>query len=306
MHASSVPETTAPTFCIGVPYLTHSSSIWLLGLSNPLTTSTISGTYQMGNYYMVHRWPPNFSLHQAHIPIRAIHLSVATRIPIRLPPNCLCVPHNIYSTLPLIGRIKGLDLVSSLSQRTMSMLTVAQQHAASGRRASTSLDDTWSMFVKGSGGGPATTVGAVPPVPHLTGSNPSVPLNGTWMCDADAVALGLVMCSTCAEDGDVDDIPLSRPLALRVNADALRGGTAGLPPHTAAGWDNVCCSEMSTPAAAPEELWHEVTVQPFIDPTTGEAALLITQSDATGRAKTEKTLSKMVEVRALPLPDWRN
>ena len=196
-------------------------------------------------------------------------------------------------------------MVGSLPQRTMSMLTVAQQHAASGRRASTSLDDTWSMFVEGSSGSaPAGTAAAAPHVP-LTRTHPSMPapLNGAWMCDVDVGDVGVVMCSTYAENGDEDDISLSRPLALRVNVDVLRGRAAGFPPRTA-GWDsvalgdNICYSEMSTPAAAPEELWHEVTVQPFIDPNTGEAALLVTQSDATGRAKTEETLSKMVEVSA--------
>ena len=182
------------------------------------------------------------------------------------------------------------------------MLTVAQQHAASGRRAS--VDDTWSMLVEGSGG-TAAAAGAAPREPPLTGSSPSMPmpLNDAWMCGMGVGDVGLVMCSTHAEDGDEDDVSLPHPLALRVNVDALRGRAAGFPPH-AVGWDtvacgdNVCYSEVSTRATAPKELWHEVTVQPFIDPTTGEAALLVTQSDATGRAKTEETLSKMVEVSA--------
>ena len=186
------------------------------------------------------------------------------------------------------------------------MLTVAQQHAASGRRASiTSLDDTWSMFVEGSSGSAPAGAAAAPHVPlaRTHPSMPAAPLNGAWMCDVDVGDVGLVMCSTYAENGDEDDISLSRPLALRVDVDVLRGRAAGFPTHTA-GWDsvalgdNVCYSETSTPAAAPTELWHEVTVQPFIDPSTGEAALLVTQSDATGRAKTEETLSKMVEVSA--------
>ena len=45
------------------------------------------------------------------------------------------------------------------------------------------------------------------------------------------------------------------------------------------------------------QFWHEVTVAPYTDPTTGLPALIITQSDATGRAETEAALSRLNEVR---------
>ena len=53
--------------------------------------------------------------------------------------------------------------------------------------------------------------------------------------------------------------------------------------------------------AMPQDVWHEVTVAPYIDPTTGHASLLITQSDATGRAETEAALSRLNEVGGLGL-----
>ena len=191
------------------------------------------------------------------------------------------------------------------------MLTVAQQHAASGRRASIcSLDDTWSMFVEGSGGS-AATAGAAPSVPAIMAPNlssPAAPL--TEPCvqaalnNADLGDVGLVMFSTRAEDGDEDDVSASRQMALRVNVGVAQGRAAAFPPITVGRRDGGAHGENAfdrhpcTSPLAPKELWHEVTVQPFVDPTTGEAALLLTQSDATGRAKTEETLSKMVEVSA--------
>ena len=45
------------------------------------------------------------------------------------------------------------------------------------------------------------------------------------------------------------------------------------------------------------DVWHEVTIQPYIDPATGDLDILITQSDATGRAETEAALSRLNEVR---------
>ena len=192
------------------------------------------------------------------------------------------------------------------------MLTVAQQHAASGRRASIcSLDDTWSMFVEGSGGS-AATAGAAPNVPTIMAPNlssPAAPLTEPCVqavLNADFGDVGHVMFSTHAEDGDEDDVSASRPMALRVNVDAAQGRAAAFPPITV-GWrdsgthgENAFDRHPCTSPLAPKELWHEVTVQPFVDPTTGEAALLLTQSDATGRAKTEETLSKMVEVSVGP------
>ena len=44
-------------------------------------------------------------------------------------------------------------------------------------------------------------------------------------------------------------------------------------------------------------VWHEVTVQPYIYPSSGEPALMITQYDATGRAETESVLTRLNEVR---------
>ena len=43
-------------------------------------------------------------------------------------------------------------------------------------------------------------------------------------------------------------------------------------------------------------VWHEVTVQPYTYPSSGEPALMITQYDATGRAETESVLTKLNEV----------
>ena len=188
------------------------------------------------------------------------------------------------------------------------MLTVAQQHAATGRRASIcSLDDTWSMFVEGSGGS-AATAGAAPNVPITAPSlsSPAAPLTEPCVHDADVGDVGVVMFSTRAEDGDKDDVSASRPMALRVNVGVAQGRAAAFPPITVGRRDGGAHGENAfdrhpcTSPLAPKELWHEVTVQPFVDPTTGEAALLLTQSDATGRAKTEETLSKMVEVSVGP------
>ena len=48
---------------------------------------------------------------------------------------------------------------------------------------------------------------------------------------------------------------------------------------------------------AQPQVWHEVTIQPYVDPSTGEQTLLVTQCDATRRAETEGILSQMNEVR---------
>ena len=44
-------------------------------------------------------------------------------------------------------------------------------------------------------------------------------------------------------------------------------------------------------------IWHEVAVEPYLDPVTGGVALLVTQSDATARMETEAALARMNEVR---------
>ena len=43
--------------------------------------------------------------------------------------------------------------------------------------------------------------------------------------------------------------------------------------------------------------WHEVTIQPFVDPMTGEEAILVSQSDALNRVEIETGLSRLNEVR---------
>ena len=45
-------------------------------------------------------------------------------------------------------------------------------------------------------------------------------------------------------------------------------------------------------------IWHEVTVEPYVDPITGGVAMLVTQSDATARMETEAALARMNEVRS--------
>ena len=43
-------------------------------------------------------------------------------------------------------------------------------------------------------------------------------------------------------------------------------------------------------------VWHEVTVQPYTDPATGDPALMVTQSEATSRVQAEGALSRLNEV----------
>ena len=42
--------------------------------------------------------------------------------------------------------------------------------------------------------------------------------------------------------------------------------------------------------------WHEVSLSPFTNPFTGEPCVLLSQSDATGRAETEAILTRLNEV----------
>ena len=45
--------------------------------------------------------------------------------------------------------------------------------------------------------------------------------------------------------------------------------------------------------------WHEVSLSPFTNPFTGDPCVLLSQSDATGRAETEAVLTRLNEVRGL-------